>query len=72
MSNLVQINKIVEQATVLEADDKVILFEKIQNFMPTNKERLKARLHGLRGLYSDSPIPDKKELSRIFYENSIS
>ena len=72
MSNLAQVNRIIEQVTVLETDDKIILFEKIQNIMPKNNERLKAKLHSLRGLYSDSPIPNKKELARIFYENSVS
>ena len=62
MSNLVQVDKIVEQARALEMEDLAV----------ANKEALKIRVRNLRGLYSNSPIPDKKELSKVFYEKAIS
>ncbi|MCL2101754.1 MAG: hypothetical protein FWH22_08605 [Fibromonadales bacterium] len=54
-------DKAVEQSANLEA-----------KLAAANKKALKARVRSLRGLYSSSPIPNKKELSRIFYENAIS
>lgn len=56
-----QVEKCTQQIASLEAKLAV-----------ANEDALKTRVRGLRGLYSDSPIPNKKELSRIFYENTIS
>nr|AGS53593.1 hypothetical protein [uncultured bacterium contig00070] len=74
MENLAKVNEIADEVSVLNADDKIILFYKIKdmvgNAKPSSKEALKAKARSLQGLYSDSPIPNKKELAKVFYENA--
>lgn len=65
MSNLAKVDKIVEQATTLEADDKMILFYKIKDMVVELLEKLgeNITMKSAFGLWKNRDI-DEKDLRK--------
>jgi hypothetical protein len=61
MANLAQVDKIVEQASVLEADDKMVLFYKIQDLVVAlpNEDTENVTMKSAFGLWKNRDINEK-------------